>query len=65
MDDKQFPIQIDTTLIKMILKSIQEGDLALIKHNLVKYSLDLKAVKDPENEQNASFFAALIKDDKE
>ena len=65
MDDKQFPIQIDTTLIKMIRKSIQEGDLTLIKHNLVKYSLDLKAVKVPENEQNAFFFAALIKDDKE
>lgn len=57
--------QIDSTLVKMMLKSIQEGDINVIKSNITKYSLDLKMVKDYENEQNAFFYASLIKDDNE
>jgi len=57
------PTQVDPTLCKMILNSIEEGDLAKIQANLEKYSIDIKALKDPVKEQNAFFMAALIKDD--
>ena len=53
--------QIDSTLIKMILNSIKEGDLSLIKSNIQQY--DMKLIKDTENGQNAFFSAALIKND--
>lgn len=58
-------VQIDTTLTKMILISIQNGDLEEIKNNISKYSLDLKLLKDQDNEQNAFFYAALIPKDEE
>ena len=57
------PTQVDPTLCKMILNSIEEGDLTKIQANLEKYSIDIKALKDPVKEQNAFFMAALIKDD--
>ena len=57
------PTQVDPTLCKMILNSIVEGDLAKIQANLEKYSIDIKALKDPVKDQNAFFMAALIKDD--
>ena len=57
------PTQVDPTLCKMILNSIEEGDLAKIQANLEKYSIDIKALKDPVKDQNAFFMAALIKDD--
>ena len=57
------PTQVDPTLCKMILNSIEEGDLAKIQANLEKYSIDIQALKDPVKEQNAFFMAALIKDD--
>jgi hypothetical protein len=47
----------------MILNSIEEGDLTKIQANLEKYSIDIKALKDPVKGQNAFFMAALIKDD--
>jgi ankyrin repeat protein len=47
----------------MILNSIEEGDLTKIQANLEKYSIDIKALKDPVKDQNAFFMAALIKDD--
>ena len=55
--------QIDSTLVKMILSSIKEGDLAAIKNNISRYNLDIKLLKDIANEQNAFFFVSLIKDD--
>jgi len=57
------PTQVDPTLCKMILNSIEEGDLTKIQANLEKYSIDIKALKDPVKNQNAFFMAALIKDD--
>ena len=57
------PTQVDPTLCKMILNSIEEGDLAKIQANLEKYSIDIQALKDPVKGQNAFFMAALIKDD--
>ena len=55
--------QIDPTLCKMILNSVQEGDLSKIQSNLEKYNLDIKALKDIQKDQNAFFSASLIKDD--
>jgi predicted nucleic acid-binding OB-fold protein len=55
--------QLDTTLIKIFLNSVKEGDLQEIKNNIEKYSFDVKVIKDSQYEQNALFYAALIKDD--
>ena len=55
--------QIDSTLVKMILTSIKEGDLTAIKNKLAQYNIDLRLLKDSQTEQNAFFFAALIKAD--
>ena len=57
------PTQVDPTLCKMILNSVEEGNLVTIQSNLEKYSIDIKALKDPIKGQNAFFMAALIKDD--
>ena len=56
--------QIDSTLIKMILNVIQDGDLNNIKSNLEKYHIDLKYVI-TENGQNAFFYTAFIKKDED
>ena len=55
--------QIDSTLVKMILGSIKEGDLQTIKQNISKFNQDINLLKDIQTEQNAFFFAALIKED--
>ena len=57
------PTQTDPTLCKMILNSVQEGDLTKIQSNLEKYCIDVTALKDIQKNQNAFFSAALIKDD--
>jgi len=57
------PTQIDPTLCKMILNSVQEGDLTKIQSNLEKYCIDVTALIDIQKNQNAFFSAALIKDD--
>ena len=49
----------------MILTSIKEGDLTAIKNKLAQYNIDLRLLKDSQTEQNAFFFAALIKADTE
>ncbi len=58
-------LPMDSTLIKMIFKQIQEGDLNIIKQNIIKYSIDMKILIDQENHQNAYFYAALIPKDEE
>ena len=55
--------QTDSTLIKMILNSITEGDLNLIKSYNQKYNLDMKLLIDKENYQNAFFNTTIIKSD--
>ena len=55
--------KIDTTLTKMILNSIEEGDLQTIKNNIEKNNIDIKSLKDISKDQNAFFYAALIKED--
>ena len=57
--------QIDPTLSKMLLNTIQEGDLSKIQSNLDKYNIDILALKDIHEGKNAFFSAALIKDDKQ
>ena len=55
--------QVDGTLVKMVLNSVQDGDLATIKQNIDRYSLDMNLLIDKENQQNAFFFCALVKND--
>ena len=61
--DESASNQIDPTLSKMILNSVQEGDLSKIQSNLEKYNLDISVLKDRQKDQNAFFAASLIKDD--
>ena len=46
-----------------IFDTIKLGDIVLIKSTLSKYNIDIKIIIDHENNQNAYFFAALIKND--
>ena len=55
--------QIDGTLIKMVLNSVQDGDLSVIKQNAEKYNLDMNLLIEKENQQNAFFYCALVKND--
>lgn len=55
--------QFDSTLVKMTLSSVKDGNLSTIKSNIAKYNLDIQLLKDSQSEQNAFFFAAVIKDD--
>jgi hypothetical protein len=57
--------QLDTTLIKIFLNSVKEGNLQSIKNDIEKYNFDVKAIKDSQYEQNALFYAALINNDEE
>ena len=53
--------QIDNTLIKIILNSVQDGDLSVIKQNAEK--IDMNLLIEKENHQNAFFYMALVKND--
>ena len=55
--------QKDETLVKMILNSVQDGDLEKIKSNIMKYNVNMNSLIDTVNQQNAFFYCALIKDD--
>lgn len=55
--------QIDSTLIKIFLNVVKEGDLQSIKSNIERYSFDVKQIKDEINDQNLIFTASAIKDD--
>ena len=55
--------QIDNTLIKIVLNSVQDGDLSVIKQNAQKFNLDMNKLIEKENNQNACFFMALVKND--
>ena len=55
--------QIDNTLIKIVLNSVQDGDLSVIKQNVQKFNLDMNKLIEKENNQNAFFFMALVKKD--
>ena len=55
--------QIDHTLIKIVLNSVQDGDLSVIKQNAQKFNLNMNLLIEKENHQNAFFFMALVKND--
>ena len=57
--------QLDSTLVKIILDSIKEGDLGVIKSHITSNNLDIKNLIDTQTGQNGYFFAALIKGDEE
>jgi len=57
--------QVDATLIKIFLNTVKEGDLQQIRREIQKYQFDVKMIKDSQYEQNALFYASLIKDDSE
>ena len=50
-------------LIKEFLEAIKDGNQQKIQSYIEKYSLDLKYIKDSNLNQNALFYATLIKDD--
>ena len=54
---------IDNSVVKLILKSVQEGDLEAIKSNIQKYKANMNYIIDKDNQQNAFFYCSLIKDD--
>ena len=55
--------QIDNTLIKIVLNSVQDGDLSVIKQNVLKFNLNMNLLIEKDNNQNAFFFMALVKND--
>jgi hypothetical protein len=57
--------QVDATLIKIFLNTVKDGDIQQIRREIEKYQFDVKMIKDSQYEQNALFYAALIKDDNE
>ena len=56
-------LNLDPTLIKVFLNNVKEGSLDSIKEDIAKYNFDVKFIKDSQYDQNALFYAALIKDD--
>lgn len=58
----EYPI-IDSTIIKLFLNSIKDGNLQGIKNSIEKYNFNVKAIKDPQLEQTVLFYAAVIPDD--
>lgn len=55
----------DSTLIKIFLNSVKDGDLEQIKNHIEKYHFDVTIIKDVQLEQNPIFYATSIKDDNE
>ena len=47
--------QIDNTLIKIVLNSVQDGDLSVIKQNVQKFNLNMNLLIEKDNNQNAFF----------
>ena len=55
--------QLNSTLVKIILESIKEGDLGVIKSHITSNNLNIKNLIDTQTGQNGYFFATLIKRD--
>lgn len=56
-------VEVDYTLVQLLIKTIKEGNIDQIKEYIEKYSLDVKIIKDTQFDQNLLFFCCLIKDD--
>ena len=53
--------QIDGTLIKMVLNSVQDGDLSVIKQNAEKYNLDMNFINRKRKPAKCIFLLCLSK----
>lgn len=56
-------LEVDYTLVQMLIKTIKDGNIDSIKNFLEKYGIDVKIIKDTLLEQNCLFFCTLIKED--
>lgn len=56
-------LEVDYTLVQMLIKTIKDGNIDQIKNYIEKYGLDVKIIKDTQLDQNCLFFCTLIKDD--
>lgn len=56
-------IEIDYTLVQMLIKSVKEGNLDNAKNLIEKYHMDVTLIKDVQNDQNCLFHCTLIKDE--
>jgi hypothetical protein len=57
-------LEVDYTLVQMLIKTIKDGNIDNIKNFLEKYGIDVRIIKDTLLEQNCLFFCTIIKDDK-
>ena len=58
----EYPLhQIDNTLIKIVLNSVQDGDLSAIKQNVIKFNLNMNLLIEKDSQQNAFFFYGFSK----
>lgn len=56
-------IEVDYTLVQLLIKTIKDGNIDQIRNYIDKYGLDVKIIKDTQLDQNCLFFCCLIKDD--
>lgn len=56
-------IEIDYTLVQLLIKTIKDGNIDQIRNYIDKYGLDVTIIKDAQLDQNCLFFCCLIKED--
>lgn len=56
-------VEVDYTLVQLLIKTIKDGNIDQIRSYIDKYGLDVKIIKDTQYEQNCLFFCCVIKDD--
>jgi hypothetical protein len=56
-------VEVDYTLVQLLIKTIKDGNIDQIRNYIDKYGLDVKIIKDTQFDQNCLFFCCLIKDD--
>lgn len=56
-------VEIDYTLVQLLIKTIKDGNIDQIRNYIDKYGLDVTIIKDTQLDQNCLFFCCLIKDD--
>lgn len=55
-------LEVDYTLVQMLIKTIKDGSIDQIKNYIERYGLDVKIIRDTQLDQNCLFFCTLIKD---
>ncbi len=56
-------IEVDYTLVQLLIKTIKDGNIDQIRNYIDKFGLDVRIIKDTQYDQNCLFFCCLIKDD--